>query len=53
LGFGLAAVAAVGAGIAALWSLLGIYLGRWFERDDPKSIVDATSASRESSKNEA
>jgi AAA family ATP:ADP antiporter len=53
LGLGLAAVAAVGAGIAALWSLLGIYLGRWFERDDPKSIVDATSASRESSKNEA
>jgi AAA family ATP:ADP antiporter len=53
LGLGLAAVAVVGAGIAALWSLLGIYLGRWFERDDPKSIVDATSASSESSKNEA
>jgi AAA family ATP:ADP antiporter len=53
LGLGLAAVAVVGAGIAALWSLLGIYLGRWFERDDPKSIVDATSASPESSKNEA
>jgi AAA family ATP:ADP antiporter len=33
LGFGLAAVAGVGAGIAALWSLVGIYLGRWFERD--------------------
>jgi AAA family ATP:ADP antiporter len=53
LGLGLAAVAVVGAGIAALWSLLGIYLGRWFERDDPKSIVDATSASPKSSKNEA
>lgn len=33
LGLGLAAVAGVGAGIAALWSLVGIYLGRWFERD--------------------
>ena len=34
LGLGLAAVAMVGAGIAALWSMVGIYLGRWFERDD-------------------
>ena len=34
LGLGLAAVAGVGAGIAALWSLVGIYLGRWFERDN-------------------
>jgi AAA family ATP:ADP antiporter len=33
LGLGLAAVAGVGAGIAALWSLVGIYLGRWFEHD--------------------
>ncbi len=31
LGLGLAAVAAVGAGIAALWAIVGIYLGRWFE----------------------
>jgi len=37
LGLGLAAVAMVGAGIAALWSLVGIYLGRWFERDDSSS----------------
>ncbi len=36
LGLGLAAVAVVGAGIAALWSVVGIYLGRWFERDDPR-----------------
>lgn len=48
LGLGLAAVAVVGAGIAALWSVVGIYLGRWFERDDPQSTDDATSASRES-----
>lgn len=37
LGLGLAAVAMVGAGIAALWSMVGIYLGRWFERDDSLS----------------
>jgi AAA family ATP:ADP antiporter len=37
LGLGLAAVAIVGAGIAALWSLVGIYLGRWFEREDSAS----------------
>ena len=49
LGLGLAAVAVVGAGIAALWSLVGIYLGRWFERDDSESnttSADATSAAR-------
>ena len=37
LGLGLAAVAGVGAGIAALWSLVGIYLGRWFEHDNPEN----------------
>lgn len=34
LGLGLAAVAAIGAGIASLWALVGIYLGKWFERDE-------------------
>jgi len=34
LGLGLAAVAAVGAGIASLWALVGIYLGKWFERNE-------------------
>ncbi|MDC1471244.1 MFS transporter [Gammaproteobacteria bacterium] len=34
LGLGLAAVAAVGAGIASLWALVGIYLGKWFERSE-------------------
>jgi AAA family ATP:ADP antiporter len=51
LGLGLAAVAVVGAGIAALWSLVGIYLGRWFERDDLEpntTTVDAPSVARES-----
>ncbi|MDB9898689.1 MFS transporter [Gammaproteobacteria bacterium] len=32
LGLGLASVAAVGAGIASLWALVGIYLGKWFDR---------------------
>ena len=34
LGLGLAAVAAVGAGIAAVWAMVGIYLGRWFEQGE-------------------
>lgn len=34
LGLGIAAIAIVGAGIAAVWALVGVYLGRWFERDD-------------------
>ena len=34
LGLGLASVALVGAGIAALWTLVGLYLGRWFERSE-------------------
>ena len=42
LGLGLAAVAMVGAGIAALWSIVGIYLGRWFEQDDTESSDEAT-----------
>ena len=36
LGLGLGAVAAVGAGMAAFWSFIGIYLGKWFERDSIK-----------------
>ena len=32
LGFGLGAVALVGAGIAAVWAGVGFYLGRAFER---------------------
>ena len=42
LGLGLAAVAIVGAGIAALWSIVGIYLGRWFEQDDTEPSDEAT-----------
>ena len=34
LGLGMAAVAAVGAGIAALWAFVGFYLGRRAEADD-------------------
>ena len=32
IGLGLAAVAAVGAGIAALWAVVGYFLGRRFDR---------------------
>ncbi len=35
LGLGLAAVALVGAGIAALWAVTGIYLGRRFKAMNP------------------
>jgi AAA family ATP:ADP antiporter len=37
LDLGLAGVALVGAVIAALWTLVAIYLGRWFERDEKSS----------------
>jgi AAA family ATP:ADP antiporter len=42
LGLGLAAVAMVGAGVAALWALTGVYLGRQFNsmRDD-ESLVNS------------
>jgi AAA family ATP:ADP antiporter len=50
LGLGLAAVAMVGAAIAALWSLVGIYLGRWFERDDLAPQMDARSATSRAQK---
>lgn len=34
VGLGITGVALVGAGVAAIWAVLGIYLGRWFERDE-------------------
>ena len=37
LGLGLGTVAAVGACMAAFWSFIGIYLGKWFERDGIKA----------------
>ena len=39
LGLGLAAVAAVGAGIAAVWAMVGIYLGRWFEQGETQEAL--------------
>ena len=42
LGLGLAAVAAVGAGIAALWAMVGIYLGRWFEQGETQQKDEPT-----------
>ncbi|MDE0952506.1 MAG: MFS transporter [Halioglobus sp.] len=41
LGLGLAAVAGVGAVIAALWALTGIYLGRQFNQMTPPDSVPA------------
>ena len=53
LGLGLAAVAVVGAGIAALWSLVGIYLGRWFEQDETESVDSAKEAGAMTAKGSA
>jgi AAA family ATP:ADP antiporter len=39
LGLGLAAVALVGAGVAALWALTGIYLGRQFMAMNPTDAL--------------
>ena len=45
LGFGLGAVALVGAGIASVWAFVGRYLGRIFERKQttPSSSTESTS----------
>ena len=40
LGLGLAAVALVGAGIAALWAITGIYLGQQFKQMNPGDTTD-------------
>ena len=44
LGLGLGVVAAIGAGIALLWAITGVYLGRKFEKN-----ADAVAATGESS----
>ena len=41
LGIGLAGAAVVGGGIAALWALVGIYLGRWFQSEQPVETAQA------------
>jgi AAA family ATP:ADP antiporter len=43
LGLGLAAVALVGAGIAALWALTGVYLGRQFNEMNPAGTAPEVS----------
>lgn len=40
LGLGLAAVALVGAGIGGLWAVVGIWLGRRFQRDLPMATPE-------------
>jgi AAA family ATP:ADP antiporter len=43
LGLGMAALALIGAGVAACWGLTGIYLGRRFERArGPSAVSTAT-----------
>ncbi len=39
LGMGLGAVAMVGAVIAAIWALTGVYLGRQFNKEQEKTVV--------------
>ena len=43
LGFGMAAIAVIGAGIAAVWAVVGIYLGKLYkqERGDQSVSEDA------------
>jgi AAA family ATP:ADP antiporter len=43
LGFGLASMALVGAGIAAIWALTGVYLGRQFNSMTPAESTSLTS----------
>lgn len=40
VGLGLGAIAAIGAGIAAVWALVGIYLGRYYQRHAAENAVD-------------
>ena len=49
LGLGLGVVAAIGAGIALLWAIAGVYLGRRYERTTDTKSVDAVAAMEESS----
>ena len=42
LGLGLAGVATIAAGIAAVWAAAGIYLGRSYDRDDDSEETDGT-----------
>lgn len=42
IGLGLAAVAGIGSGIAALWGWVGVRLGRKFDRDESEAVQEAT-----------
>lgn len=53
LGLGMAAVAAIGAGIAALWAVVGLYLGRRAEADDGTVNPVTTAPGRVTEKNPA
>ncbi len=47
LGLGMAAIAAVGAGLAALWALFGLLLGRSFDRREAGTSIDVATATAE------
>lgn len=41
LGAGLAAVSLIGSGMALAWAAIGLYLGRWFDRDESAGELKA------------
>ena len=41
LGLGMAAIAVIGAGIAAVWTVVGIYLGKLYNRERGDQVVEA------------
>ncbi|MFV0277895.1 MAG: hypothetical protein ACK5HY_12005, partial [Parahaliea sp.] len=47
LGLGMAAMAGIGAGVAALWAVVGIYLGRRFNAMRPETAVMGPSRATE------
>ena len=46
MGFGLAIMAAIGGGISVLWAVVGVYLGRFFSRQDEVGKADRPEASQ-------
>ena len=50
LGLGLAAIAAVGAGIAAVWAFVGYRLGRRFDRQEAEHLDEVETIAAKTSK---
>lgn len=53
LGLGMAAVAAIGAGIAAIWAVVGLYIGRRAEEDGGATNPAVTAPNEVTEKNPA